>query len=122
MKILVIEDNEPFALMLCCALREAGYDADSALSGKAGIKNSLTYLPDLILLDYELGDMSGYDAALGIRCMRATSGIPFILLSSLAGDPMLAEGFRRLPNCRGALAKTQPLDQIIAVVRKILHA
>ncbi|PKM98901.1 MAG: hypothetical protein CVU79_01230 [Elusimicrobia bacterium HGW-Elusimicrobia-3] len=120
MKILVIEDNEAFSLMLCDALREAGYEVGSASSGKQGVKSALSFLPDLILLDYQLGDMTGYDAALGIRCMRATAATPFILLSSLADDQLLVSAFKKLPNCRAALVKNQPLGVILAAVKAVL--
>jgi len=113
MKILVIEDNENFALMLCAALREAGYEADSALSGRAGVKMALAWLPDLIMLDYNLGDMTGYDVALAVKCMRATAGMPFILLSSLADDQLLLNAFKKMPNCRTALLKTRPMEEIM---------
>jgi len=120
MKILVIEDNESFSLMLCGVLREAGFETGSALSGKEGIKSALSFLPDLILLDYHLGDMTGYDVALGIRCMRATAGIPFILLSSLADDPLLTGAFKKIPACRAALVKNQPVSEILAAVNSVL--
>ncbi len=119
-RILVIEDNETFSLMLCGVLCEAGFEIGSALSGKEGVKSALSFLPDLILLDYDLGDMTGYDAALCIRCMRATAGIPFILLSSLADDPLLLAAFKKLPNCRAALVKNQPVSEILAAVNSVL--
>jgi len=116
MKILVIEDNENFSLLLCAALREAGYEVDSALSGLAGVKMALAWLPDLIMLDYNLGDMTGYDVALAIKCMRATAGTPFILLSSMADDQLLLNAFQKLPNCRAAFLKTRPLEDIMRLV------
>lgn len=120
MKVLVIEDNEQFAMMLCDSLREAGFEVDSALSGKEGIKSALSFLPDLVLLDYHLGDMTGYDVATGIRCMRATATTPFILLSSLAEDPLLLAAFKKLPNCKGALVKTQPISEILNMVGSVI--
>lgn len=120
MRILVIEDNESFGLMLCAALREEGFEADNALSGKAGIKMSLAYNPDLILLDYHLGDMTGYDVAIALRCARVTAATPFILLSSLGGDPLLIGSFKKLPNCRAVLVKTLPLHEITAGIKQAL--
>lgn len=117
MKILVIEDNESFSVLLRSCLEEAGYETAAAFNGKDGIKAALSVVPDIILLDYHLGDMSGYDVAVGIRCMRATSCIPFILLSSMGDDPLVVQGFRKFRNCRGALCKARPLEELIAAVR-----
>lgn len=122
MKILIIDDNCEFSQMLSGFLREAGFETDNALSGKDGIKSALTFLPDLILLDYQLGDMTGYDAALAIKYMRKTANIPFIVLSSLGADPLLISGFKRVPSCRTTLVKTQSLDEILKAIRKILPA
>lgn len=121
MKILVVEDNESFSLMLCSALREAGFEVASALSGKEGIKSALFFLPDLILMDYQLGDMTGYDAAIAIKCMRATASTPFILLSSLADDPLLTAAFKKMPSCRGALVKSRPFSEIVDFVHAVLR-
>jgi DNA-binding response OmpR family regulator len=82
-RILVIEDNESFSLLLSSVLREAGHEVFSAFSGREGIKSALAFLPAIVLLDYHLGDMTGYDVALGIKMMRATVSTPFVLLSSM---------------------------------------
>lgn len=120
MKILVIEDNPEFSNLLSVFLREEGFETDTALSGKAGVKTALSFLPDLILLDYHLGDMTGYDVAIAIKYMRNTATIPFILLSSLGADPLLISGFKKIPSCRATLVKNQPLNEILAVIKQIL--
>lgn len=106
--------------MLSSFLKEEGFETEAALTGKDGIKKTLSSLPDLILLDYLLEDMTGYDVAIGIKYMRATAEIPFIVLSSLAADPMLISGFVKFPNCRGMLVKTQPLPQILDAINSVL--
>lgn len=117
-RILIIEDNGTLAALYCEALRAEGFEAEAALSGAAGVKAALRYAPDLILLDYELGDMSGYDVAIGIRCMRSTASTPFILLSSLAGDPLLMKGFTSMRNCKGTLIKNLPVAEIVDAVKR----
>lgn len=119
MKVLVIEDNENFSVLLRSCLEEEGYEAVAAFDGKDGIKTALSFLPDLILLDYHLGDMSGYDVAVGIGCMRATADIPFILLSSMGDDPLVVRGFQKFRSCRGTLSKARPLAELIAAVRAV---
>lgn len=120
MKILVIEDNYEFSQMLSVFLREAGFETDTALSGKEGAKSALYFLPDLILLDYHLGDMTGYDVALALKCAHKTAAIPFLVLSSLGADPLLISGFKKIPSCRGTLVKTLPLAEILQAVTAVL--
>lgn len=122
MKILIIEDNYDFSQILSIFLQESGFETDTALSGKEGVKSALYFLPDLILLDYHLGDMTGYDVALAIKCMRKTAAIPFIVLSSLGADPLLINGFRKIPACRTTLVKTLPFDEILKTIKRILPA
>lgn len=120
MRILIVEDNYEFAVMLSAFLQEAGFRTCEVLSGKEGVKAALSFLPDLIILDYQLGDMTGYDVAIALKYMRKTSSTSFIVLSSLGADPMLVSGFKKMPNCRAVLLKTLPLYEILGVVKEAL--
>lgn len=118
MKILIIEDNTEFSCMLSTFLQEEGFETDTASSGKAGVKMAVYNRPDLILLDYQLGDMTGYDVALALKYMKNTAGIPFIVLSSLGADPLLINSFKKSPGCRATLVKTLPLHKILETINK----
>ncbi len=122
MKILIVEDNPELSCMLADCLKKEGFETHVAATGAAGVKGALTYLPDLVLLDYNLGDMTGHDVAVAIRNMRKTSQIPFIVLSAIGADPMLVRGFTKLPNCRGTLSKTLSTKDILKVIRLALPA
>lgn len=119
MKVLIIEDNAEFSLLLYDSLREAGYEADTALNGVEGIKRAISYRPDLILLDYNLGDMTGSEVATALKNARDTRHIPFIMLSSLGADPQLNMGFTNIPNCRAIVVKIKPISDILAVIRGV---
>ncbi len=122
MKILIVEDNPELAWILADRLKIEGYKTQIAANGAAGVKLALSYLPDLVLLDYNLGDMTGHDVAVAIKNMRKTSGIPFIILSALGADPRLVNGFAKLPNCRGTLAKILSTKEVLKAVHRALHA
>ncbi|MDA8132633.1 MAG: response regulator [Elusimicrobia bacterium] len=121
MKILIVDDNLELAWVLADCLKREGYETLTAATGAEGIKAALSFLPDLVLLDYNLGDMNGHDVAVAIRNMRKTSGIPFLILSAHGADPMLVRGFARLPNCRGSMSKLLSTSKVLAAVRKALH-
>jgi len=121
MKILIVEDNEELAWVLADCLKREGYETQIALTGAAGVKDALSYLPDLVLLDYNLGDMTGHDVAIAIKNMRKTSNIPFIVLSAIGADPMLVRGFTKLPNCRGTMSKTLSIKKVLKAIHLVLH-
>ena len=60
-KILYIEDNQDTAEAVKLILEDAGFAADIAFSGKAGIDKAQSARYDLILLDIMMPDMSGWD-------------------------------------------------------------
>jgi len=120
MKILIVEDNKELAWLLAERLKVEGYETRAAESGASGIKTALSFLPDLILLDYNLGDMTGHDVAVALRNTRKTSGIPFLVLSAHGADPMLARGFEKLRNYRGAMSKVLSTREVVAAVKKAL--
>lgn len=120
MKILIIEDNLDLSLMLADCLNISGYKTKIASSGAEGVKLALSYMPDLVLLDYNLGDMTGHDVAVAIKNMRKTSEIPFVVLSAHGADPMLVRGFAKFPNCRGAMSKILSMKAVLDAIRKAL--
>lgn len=122
MKILIVEDNLDLAWILADCLKLEGYKTQIASSGAAGVKAALSYLPDLVLLDYNLGDMTGHDVAVAIKNMQKTSSIPFIVLSAIGADPMLVRGFTRLPNCRGTLSKVISTREVLKAIHQALPA
>jgi len=121
-KILIVDDNLELAWVLADCLKREGYEILTAGSGAEGIKSALSFLPDLVLLDYNLGDMNGHDVAVAIRNMQKTSGIPFLILSAHGADPLLARAFAKIPNCRGAVAKVLSTREVVKAVNRALHA
>lgn len=121
-KILIVEDNPELAWLLADCLKIEGYKTKIAANGAEGVKLALSYLPDLVLLDYNLGDMTGHDVAVAIKNMRKTSATPFIVLSAVGADPMLVSGFSRLPNCRGTLSKVLSTREVLKAIHRVLPA
>ena len=119
-KILIIEDDCNFQALMSVFLCENGFDVESANSGGAGIKKALCCKPDLILMDYDLGDMQGHEAAFWLEHMKGTRNIPVVLLSGLAGAPEITSLIGKHAICKGILSKTQPPDEILQYIKTLL--
>lgn len=119
-KILVIEDDRDFQVLLSVFLSDKGFVVESADGGGTGIKKALCSRPDLVLLDNELGDMNGHDVAFWLEHMNGTRNIPVILLSVLAGDSEIAGEIKQYPSCRDIISKASPLTEILERIRLVL--
>jgi CheY-like chemotaxis protein len=81
-KILYIEDNQTSRQLVQLILERKEYLTFSmATDGKSGIEKAKHDLPDLVLLDISLPDMSGYAVLAALRTDPATEKIPVIAIS-----------------------------------------
>ncbi len=60
-RILVVDDDRAFLLLLTSILRDAGYKVEKASSGEEGIKKIKSFSPHLIIADLKMPGMSGLD-------------------------------------------------------------
>lgn len=81
--ILVVDDEPQFLKMLKIGLDADAYSLEGCLTGKEAIKLCLTLKPDLIILDVNLPDMTGYEVITSIRDWSQT---PIIMLSARGQD------------------------------------
>ena len=78
-KILVIEDERKIARFLELELRHEGYEVETAGDGRTGLDKALESMPDLLILDLMLPELSGIEVC---RRLRHTSDVPIIMLTA----------------------------------------
>jgi CheY-like chemotaxis protein len=85
-KILYIEDNEMNRDMLSRRLQRQGFEVLTAVNGPQGVAMAEELMPDLILMDINLGDsqMDGWDATRLIKERASTAAIPIMPLTAHA--------------------------------------
>jgi two-component system, chemotaxis family, CheB/CheR fusion protein len=69
-KILVVDDNRDAADSLAAILRFEGHEARAAYSGAEAVQAAEEMKPDVVLLDIQMPEMSGYDVARALRDYR----------------------------------------------------
>jgi signal transduction histidine kinase/ActR/RegA family two-component response regulator len=106
-RILYIEDNPANAEVVARFLRsKPGLQLQSVMSGQAGLELAVREIPDLILLDLHLPELSGDEVLRRLRAVSVTAGIPVAILSAEAA-PAVVRDMR----ARGVIAYlTKPLD------------
>jgi CheY-like chemotaxis protein len=118
-KLLYIEDNEDNLYMLQLRFDVlGGYEILSAPDGAAGLAMAAAERPDLILMDLNLPEVDGWEAARRLKAHPATGDIPIIALSAhaMAGDreTALATG------CDDFDTKPIQFDRLLAKIDQVL--
>jgi DNA-binding NarL/FixJ family response regulator len=78
--VLIVDDHDGFRTQVRALLDAAGYDVvGEAGDGMSGVTETARLAPDLVLLDVQLPDVSGFEVA---RQLRQHTGAPAIVLIS----------------------------------------
>jgi CheY-like chemotaxis protein len=79
-KILIADDDRLVRVMLTDLLSELGYAVVQAENGAEAVAVAAREAPDLLILDFLMPKLSGLDALLEIRRVRA---VPAVLLTAI---------------------------------------
>ncbi len=81
--VLIIEDEPDLVSMLEYNLKKEGYQTRSALTGEGGLELAWQEpVPDLILLDLMLPDISGTEVCRKLRGAPQTQGVPILMVTA----------------------------------------
>ena len=119
--LLYIEDNEDNLYMLQLRFDVlGGYEIISATDGAAGLAMAAAERPDLILMDLNLPEVDGWEAARRLKAVPASRDIPIIALSAhaMAGDREKAHA----TGCDDFDTKPVEFDRLLAKVEQALAA
>jgi CheY-like chemotaxis protein len=96
-RILLVEDNPANLALMEYLLRAFGHTTLSATSGLQGVEVAKETRPDIILMDLQMPDLDGFEAAAQIKAVPALGAIPIVAVtaSAMVGDraKILARGF-----------------------------
>lgn len=81
-RILLIEDEVNIAEAIRFLLTRDGCDVDVRPDGGSALATLAADLPDLVILDLMLPDMSGLEILSALRADPATSGLPVLMLTA----------------------------------------
>jgi two-component system, cell cycle response regulator DivK len=115
--ILIIEDQELNRDLLVQILEDF-YAVIVAADGAEGLVRAERDRPDLILMDFGMPIMDGWEATRRIKAQSALRGIPIIAITShaMVGD----EAKARHAGCDDYMAKPIHEDELLAKIRHFL--
>ena len=82
-KILIVDDEEDLAATVAYALEQEGWQTQTAFDGRTALELAARPpVPDLVLLDLMLPDLSGTEVCRELRAQGHTQRIPIVMLTA----------------------------------------
>jgi DNA-binding response OmpR family regulator len=85
-RILIVEDEMPLAMAMVRVLTMVGCDVDAAHTGKRAVEKAAQTKFDLITLDIELPDSSGFEVCGLLKQRHISRNTPVIFISASPCD------------------------------------
>ncbi|MHA4741152.1 response regulator [Dyadobacter sp. MSC1_007] len=117
-KILLVEDNLLFRRVIEHALVKAGYNCVLCESADEALRLLLVEKPDLILSDYDMPEMNGFDFRQAVLLNPNISDIPFVFLTSFTDNKLVLEGLNM--SALDFINKETPIQVIITKLNNII--
>ncbi len=114
-RILVIDDSKTILKVVQLVLSKAGFLVDVASTGEEGIESARTNKPQLILLDFVMPKMNGYQVCRALAADDQLASIPVVLMSA-KGD-QVGERFVKVMGIVDYITKPFSPEAITAVVQ-----
>jgi len=117
MRLLLIEDDPTAAESIELVLTSEDIDVETTELGQDGLDLGSVFFYDLIVLDLNLPDMSGYDVLRSLRLAKINT--PVIILSGFDGIEQKVKGLEL--GADDYLTKPFQTNELIARIRAVLR-
>jgi len=84
-RILIVDDEEHFVMMLGTRLRAQGYEIDEAFTGRQALEKLMKKACDLLILDYLLPDILSPQICRNVREDADLQKLPIIIITGFTG-------------------------------------
>ncbi len=117
-KILIVDDS-PVSLRTVVNWLKDDYKTAVAKSGQAALEYLEKEIPEIILLDYEMPEMSGVQTLEAIRSDSRWVNIPIIFLTAVSEMDMVKEAIKFKPD--GYILKSAGMIPLQAKIKEVLE-
>lgn len=105
-RILIVDDDETLATLLAARLRSSGFEVEIQLNGLSALQAASLRHPDLVILDLQLPDRSGFDVCKDLRRLFHPWDVPIVMLTAVDQPLAQLKGFA----CGADAYLTKPCD------------
>jgi len=91
--VLIVDDETDLASLVEFNLQQAGLETSVALTGEQALELAKVRVPDIVLLDLMLPDISGKEVCRRLRIDPRTKYVPIVMLTARGEEADRIEGF-----------------------------
>ena len=120
MKTILVADDRPFIRHSIRQMLDANpaYQVLEAADGAEALAQARQHRPDLVLLDVEMPELSGYEVCAALRADPGTRSLPILLMSAASGD---VQGYALQAGGDGFFEKPFAADALLAKLKELLR-
>ena len=118
-KLLIVEDN-PDMQQFLAHLTEQNFETELVGTGEQGLKRAMDNLPDMIICDLMLPDISGYDIVEKLKTNELTCHIPILILTAKVDTESKITGLQKKVD--DYLTKPFNYKELLLRLRNLLSA
>jgi len=118
-RILMVDDDRAVSLYLASLLGEAGYEVVTTHTGGDALARRKAFGPDLILMDINLPDTTGYELTRSILEEMGEPKIPIIFLTGMSGNEVIEKCYQAGGD--DFLVKPVVINEMLARVNAAIH-
>ena len=117
-RILVVEDNDLNRKLFCDVLRASGFEVEPVADGELVLNAARAFAPDLVIMDIQLGTVSGVDLITAMRRDASLRDTPVLAVTAYAGKG--DEDRIRDAGATGYLSKPVSIGPFMAAVKGLV--
>src|SRR2546425_7524363 len=92
-QVLIVDDERDLVRLLEFNLQEAGFETVAAYTGEEALQKVRQRVPDLVVLDLMLPDISGNEVCRQLRAFPRTRHVPVLMLTARTDEVDRVVGF-----------------------------
>lgn len=117
-RVLVVDDSTTVRRVVERTLAQAGFDVVLAADGREGLERASATVPDLVLVDFVMPHMNGFQLCQALRSIDNLAAVPIVLMSAKADR--IGDGFLAQTGALDAISKPFSPEALLAVTTHAL--
>jgi len=116
--VLIADDEAHITHVVSLKLRQAGFNVLVATDGQEALDLARTHHPDMVVTDYQMPIMSGYELSIALKNTHTTATIPVLMIT--ARGHMLSPDDLKKTNIKAMMCKPFSPRHVLERILSIL--